>query len=87
MRPAVKADGFEYYEEMILCYVDNILCICHNPPMKTMMRIKDRFALKNDEVKTPSAYLGSTLERMTNENGSHVGASRLTNTCIQLSRT
>jgi hypothetical protein len=67
LRPAVKPDGREYYE-MILCYVDDILCISHDP-MKTMVRIKDKFALKNDEVKTPSDYLGGTLALMTNEYG------------------
>ena len=29
LRPAVKPDGFEYYE-YILCYVDDVLCISHN---------------------------------------------------------
>jgi hypothetical protein len=48
--------------------VDDILCISDNP-MKTMVRIKEKFDLKNDEVKTPSDYLGSVLERVTNENG------------------
>jgi Reverse transcriptase (RNA-dependent DNA polymerase) len=67
LRPAVKADGSEYYE-MLLCYVDDILCISIDP-MKTMSRIKDKFELKNDEVKTPSDYLGGVLEQMTNENG------------------
>ena len=37
--------------------------------MSTMSRIKDKFALKNDEVRTPTDYLGSVLEQMTNENG------------------
>jgi hypothetical protein len=29
MQPAVKPDGFEYYEYYILCYVDDVLCIHH----------------------------------------------------------
>ena len=29
IRPAVKPDGFQYYESA-LCYVDNILSILHN---------------------------------------------------------
>ena len=53
---------------MILCYVDDILCISHDP-MRTMQRIKEKFALKNDEVKTPSDYLGGTLSQMTNDMG------------------
>jgi len=67
LRPAVKPDGTEYYE-MILCYVDDILSISHDP-MRTMLRIKEKFALKNDEVKTPSDYLGGTLALMNNEMG------------------
>jgi hypothetical protein len=30
LRPAVKPDGFEYYE-LVLCYVDDILSISHEP--------------------------------------------------------
>jgi hypothetical protein len=67
LRPATKANGFEYYE-MVLCYVDDILCASHDP-MRTMTGIKQKFALKNDEVKTPTDYLGATLELMPNEHG------------------
>ena len=67
LRPAVKPDGTQYYE-MILCYVDDILCISHDP-MRTMLRIKEKFALKNDEVKTPTDYLGGTLALMKNDMG------------------
>ena len=34
LRKAVKVDGFQYYE-MVLCYVDYVLCIS-DYPMKTM---------------------------------------------------
>jgi hypothetical protein len=37
--------------------------------MGTMERIKDKFKLKNNKVKTPDAYLGGTLELMENNNG------------------
>jgi hypothetical protein len=30
IRPVVKPDGFKYYE-MVLVYVDDILCISHDP--------------------------------------------------------
>jgi hypothetical protein len=66
LRPAVKADGMKYYE-MVLCYVDDILCISMDP-MGTMERIKDKFKLKNNEVKTPDVYLGGTLELKENNN-------------------
>jgi Reverse transcriptase (RNA-dependent DNA polymerase) len=30
IRPGIKPDGFEYYE-MVLVYVDDVLCIGHDP--------------------------------------------------------
>ena len=30
MRAQVKPDGFKYWE-YVLCYVDDLLCISHNP--------------------------------------------------------
>ena len=30
LQPSVKPDGFNYYE-YIFCYVDDVLCISHNP--------------------------------------------------------
>ena len=44
LRPAVKLDGFEYYE-YILFYVGNVLCISHNP-RKSMKRVHEYFNLK-----------------------------------------
>ena len=52
---AVKANGFEYYE-FVLCYVDNVLSISHDP-QKTMEGIKNTFKLKNDKIKEPEKYL------------------------------
>ena len=48
LRPAVNPDGFKYYE-YILCYVDNMLCISHNP-RKSMKRIQEDFKLKDDKI-------------------------------------
>ena len=42
-RPAVKTNGFEYYE-YVLCYDDNILSISHCPDL-TMDGIRARFIL------------------------------------------
>ena len=61
MRPAVKPDGEEYYE-YILIYVDDILKIS----MQTryvMEDIEQRFKLKNDKVEEPSSYLGARLKK------------------------
>ena len=57
--PAVKANGFEYYE-VILCYVDDVLSISHDL-MKTMNGIRANFTLKDDKVEKPDIYLGASL--------------------------
>jgi hypothetical protein len=62
LRPAMKADGSEYYE-YVLCYVDDILSISHDP-MRTMKRIQEDFKLKNDKIAEPDMYLGATLKKM-----------------------
>ena len=59
IRPAVKPDGEEYYE-YILMYVDDILTISMQPRY-VMKDIERRFKLKNDKVKEPSSYLGALL--------------------------
>lgn len=61
MRPAVKPDGEEYYE-YILVYVDDILCISHKA-RETMALIAKDFRFKKDEIKPPEIYLGARLER------------------------
>ena len=67
LRPAVKPDGSEYYE-YILCYVDDVLSISHDPK-KSMRRIQDDFKLKDDKIAPPDVYLGATIEKMTAPNG------------------
>jgi len=64
---AVKLDGFKYYE-LVLCYVDNVLSISHDP-MKTMEGIKTNFKLKGDKVAKPDIYLGAELSEMDVGNG------------------
>ena len=62
IRPAVKADGFEYYE-MILCYVDDILCISDDPK-KSLLALTAVFKLKDDKIEPPEMYLGAQLNKM-----------------------
>jgi hypothetical protein len=62
LQPAVKPDGFKYYE-YILCYVDDVLSISADPK-KTMRRIKEDFKLKNDKIAEPNVYLGATITKM-----------------------
>ena len=56
MRPAMKPDGFKYWE-YILCYVDDILCVSHNPTA-TMKLIQSKFKLKDDKMEPPDTYWG-----------------------------
>ena len=62
MRPAVKPNGFEYYE-YVLCYVEDILRISHCPDV-TMDGIRARFTLKDNKVEEPTDYLGAQLSKM-----------------------
>ena len=59
IRPAVKANGFEYYEN-ILVYVDNTLCIS-DEPKATMRGIQATFKLKDNRIEKPENYLGAQL--------------------------
>ena len=59
IRPALKENGFEYYE-MTLVYVDDIMCISHDPKA-TMMGIQATFKLKDDKIEKPENYLGAQI--------------------------
>jgi hypothetical protein len=59
IRPAVKPDGFKYYK-MVLVYVDDILCISHDPNA-TMSGIQETFKLKDDKIEKLESYLGGQL--------------------------
>ena len=62
LRKAVKAGGFQYYE-MVLCYVNDLLCISDDS-VETMKWIQRTFKLKDDNIDEPGDYLGATLEKM-----------------------
>ena len=61
-RPAVKEDGFEYYE-YVLCYVDNILAFSHKAK-DVLKAVQAIFKLKHDKIEPPDMYLGATLSMM-----------------------
>ena len=67
MRPAMKANGFKYWE-YILCYVDDVLCI-HEDPTIALKQIATKFKLKNDSMDEPDIYLGASLSKMDNAEG------------------
>jgi hypothetical protein len=62
LRPAVKPDGFEYYE-LVLCYVDDILSILHEPSV-ALRGLQATFKLKDDKIEVPDMYLGAMLGTM-----------------------
>ena len=61
IRPAVKHDGEEYYE-YILVYVDDILAISCDAT-SVMLEIAEKFKFKKDAITPPEIYLGGRLER------------------------
>lgn len=67
MRPAIKEDGFKYWE-YLLTYVDDCLCVSHSPE-KVLKGIASKFKLKDDKMEEPDIYLGASLSKMTNEEG------------------
>ena len=69
LRPEVKPDGFGYYE-YIIYYVDNVLCISHNP-QKYMKIIHEDFKLKGDKIEPPDVYTGATLAKMKLDSGNY----------------
>ena len=61
-QPAVKPDGFEYYE-YILCYVDDLLAISHDAE-KVLKSVQDTFKFKDDKIDKPDVYLRAQLDKM-----------------------
>jgi hypothetical protein len=51
-----------YYFTYILCYVDDILCI-HHDPMSVMNEINGYLPLKPSSVGNPDIYLGAKLKQ------------------------
>eukprot|EP00546_Thalassionema_frauenfeldii_P017049 CAMPEP_0178905306 /NCGR_PEP_ID=MMETSP0786-20121207/6202_1 /TAXON_ID=186022 /ORGANISM="Thalassionema frauenfeldii, Strain CCMP 1798" /LENGTH=85 /DNA_ID=CAMNT_0020576899 /DNA_START=1274 /DNA_END=1531 /DNA_ORIENTATION=+ len=60
-RAAAKPDGFEYYEYCLI-FVDDILCVSHNPTqiMKTLAKI---YELKDDAIIIRDRYLGGNVDK------------------------
>ena len=68
LRPAIKEDGFKYWE-YVLCYVDDILSISEKP-LNTLKSIQSKnFKFKNDKMEKPENYLGADLSSLDNEEG------------------
>ena len=67
MRPAIKANGFKYWE-LILCYVDDLLCV-HEDPSIALKQIQNNFKFKDDKIEEPATYLGGDLSKIDNKDG------------------
>jgi Reverse transcriptase (RNA-dependent DNA polymerase) len=59
MRPAVKPNGFEYYE-YLLTYVDDCLILSHNPKQITQS-IETEYKYRLKDVGEPTRYLGAEI--------------------------
>ena len=58
----------EPYYELLLVYVDDVLCISHAPEA-VMEAIGKRFEIKNDEIAPPKTYLGADIESIKMKDG------------------
>ena len=67
LRPAVKGDGEEYYEYVML-YVDDVMAASHQAT-KVMEDLGKGIKYKNDKIEVPDSYLGAQLVQKTLPNG------------------
>lgn len=68
MRPALKSDGTEVYE-YILLYVDDVLAISENGEKLLREGIGKYFELKEESIGPPTLYLGGRLRKVELDNG------------------
>ena len=61
LRPAVKPNGGEYYE-YVLMYVDDILSISMDPTTILMSMEGNTVKYKNGKIESPEMYLGAKLQ-------------------------
>ena len=64
-------DGQHSYYELLLVYVDDILCISGDP-RAIMDVIGSKFEIKNNDISEPTMYLGADVERYQLPNGHSV---------------
>ena len=67
MRKAQKKNGFVYWE-YVLCYVDDILAISHDP-RSILDIIAQQVTLKPGSIEEPKSYLGATISKCTTFDG------------------
>ena len=80
IRPTVRDDGFEYFE-MILVYVEDILCVSEHPD--TIMDFFGKFYLiKDGDTSPPKIYLGANIGKFQNPNGKEVWEMSAEDYCV-----
>jgi Reverse transcriptase (RNA-dependent DNA polymerase) len=67
IRPNAKANGERYYER-VLIYVDDILCVSHDP-RAVMEVLRKTYRLKDESVGPPTRYLGADIKQVLLESG------------------
>ena len=73
MRPAIKSDGTEYYEYVLL-YTDDTLVISENAEAILRNELGKYFELKQESIGPPKIYLGGHMRKVTLENGAKAWA-------------
>jgi hypothetical protein len=74
MRPAIKSNGTEYYE-YILLYTDDALCVSKNAENVLRNELGRYFpTLKEKSVGSPKIYLGGHVRKVQLENGAECWA-------------
>ena len=68
MRPAIKGDGSEYYEYVLL-YTDDALVISDNAESILRNEIGRYFELKEESIGAPKLYLGGRMRKVVLDNG------------------
>ena len=68
MRPALKADGSEYYE-YVLIYTDDVLVVSTDGERILRDGIGKYFELKEESIGPPTIYLGGYLHKVELMNG------------------
>ena len=69
-RPALKADGVEYYQYVLL-YCDDILAIMEDPERFIREELDARFVVKPKSIGQPTQYLGNKVSQVTMENSTN----------------
>jgi hypothetical protein len=71
MKAEIRPDGGVFYWAYILIYVDNILCM-HHDPGAPLSKLDEYFKMKEVSIQVPTFYLGANLKKTVLPNGAVV---------------